>query len=228
MATLAAGNRAPAFTLVDQRGKNAPRATVHRTRQPLRERRAGTTRTRLPRARAGRCRVTTRRRTRRCPAAPVASGGAVRSAISTASSPVTPSFAGRGSASRRRSVTSASARSPSACTTSCVRQASRMRGLRCPSAATPKPPVRSSSSRPSCNETRQPSALRPDHVARPNTRPTVARAIVPAIAVSCSLRSSTHTTARRTRGAPDSAQPYPASTSSVRAARARRAASGNS
>ena len=91
------------------------------------------------------------------PGRPVASN-AVRSAISTASSPVTPSFAGRGSASRSRTVTSASARSPSACTTSCSRQASRIRGLRCPSAATPKPPVRSSSSRPSASVTRQPSA----------------------------------------------------------------------
>src|SRR5436190_5574356 len=91
------------------------------------------------------------------PERPVASS-AVRSAISTASSPLTPSLAGRGSASRSRAVTSASARSPSACTTACVRQASRMRGLRWPSAATPKPPVRSSSSRPSPSVTRQPSA----------------------------------------------------------------------
>src|SRR6266545_2599526 len=71
------------------------------------------------------------------PARPVWSS-AVRSAISTASSPVTPSFAGRGSASRKRTVTSAAARSPSACTTCCSCQAARMRGLRWPSAATPR------------------------------------------------------------------------------------------
>jgi len=106
---------------------------------------------------------------------------AVRSAISTASSPVTPSFAA--TAARRGSgpFTSASARSPSACTTSWTRHASRMRGSRWPSAATPKPAERSSSSRPSVSVTRQPSAFA-QITTRPSTRSTVAFAIVPAIA----------------------------------------------
>ena len=70
-------------------------------------------------------------------------------------------------------VTSASARSPSACTTLLRAPASRMRGLRWPSAATPKPPDRSSSSRPSVSVTRQPSALRPDHAAAEQREPSV-------------------------------------------------------
>ena len=68
--------------------------------------------------------------------------------------------AGRGSRSRRPTATSASARSPSACTTSCSAQAARIFGFRWPSAATPKPAVRSRYSRPSASTTRQPSADR--------------------------------------------------------------------
>src|SRR5256885_2128902 len=74
------------------------------------------------------------------PGLPVAIS-AVRSAIPTASSPVTPSLAGQGRRRRSSTVTSASARSPSACTTRCSRQASRTCGFRCPSAATPEPPT---------------------------------------------------------------------------------------
>ena len=100
-------------------------------------------------SRAARCRDT-RSRTRRCPAGPRESS-AVRSAISTASSPVTPSFAGYGSPlAELQPSTAASARSPSAWTTFCSAHAAAIpRALRCPSAATPKPAVRSISSRPS-------------------------------------------------------------------------------
>ena len=64
----------------------------------------------------------------------------MRRAISTASSPVTPSLAGRASRSRSRTVTSASARSPSACATGCAAMAALILGFEWPSAATPKPP----------------------------------------------------------------------------------------
>src|SRR5919197_296576 len=104
------------------------------------------------------------------PGLPVASR-AVRSAISTPSSPVTPSFAGRGNRFRSSTVVSASARSPSAWTTRWARQASRIFGFRWPRAATPKPPERSRYSRPSASTTRQPSASAQVTAGRPGLRP---------------------------------------------------------
>src|SRR5919106_525599 len=88
---------------------------------------------------------------------------AVRRASSTASSPVTASRAVRSPPPRRRrssAATSASARSPSACMqrSAWAATAAATSGLRCPSAATPKPAERSMYSRPSVSRTRQPSA----------------------------------------------------------------------
>src|SRR5205807_1162572 len=83
---------------------------------------------------------------------------AVRRAISTASAPVTPNFAVHGKRRRKSRVTAASARSPSACATGAEAIASITRGLRWPSAATPKPAERSMYSRPLSSQTRHPSA----------------------------------------------------------------------
>ena len=92
------------------------------------------------------------------PGLPVASN-AVRSAISTASSPVTPSFAGHGERFaeplgdfRLRQVAE---RMNDGRRSDCFHHSR----IRCPSAATPKPPVKSMYSRPSASQTRQPSAL---------------------------------------------------------------------
>src|SRR3954454_22501799 len=91
------------------------------------------------------------------PARPVARSAGSR-AISTAPSPATPSCEGKGSRRGSSAVTSASARSPRACATRADAIASMIRGFRCPSAATPKPPERSRYSRPPASQTRHPSA----------------------------------------------------------------------